>query len=79
MKLNLKFKRYQLMQEHSSMVRSGKFIAASRILRFLNSGFIRLAFDDVSWECEQALERCGFHISINPRTGMASCTVHWKG
>lgn len=78
MNLSMKLKRYELMKEHKTLVKSGKFVVARKILYFLDKGNIRLALDDISWECEQVLERCGFHISINPRTGMANCTVHWN-
>lgn len=78
MKLDLKLKRYKLIEEHRSLVRSGRFLEAKRVLYFLRTGFIRLAFDDVSWGVEQVLDGCGFHISINPRTGMASCSTRWE-
>ena len=78
MKLSLKLKRYKLMEEHRSCVRSGKLQEARRILRFLSTGYIRLGFDDTSWCVEQILESCGFHISINPRSGIASCSVRWS-
>lgn len=77
MKLDLKLKRYKLMEVHRSCVRSGRFLVAKRILYFLRTGYTRLAFDDVSWELEQILEGCGFHISVNPRSGMASCSAKW--
>ncbi len=78
MKLSLKLKRYKLMEEHRSCVRSGRLHEARRILHFLRTGYIRLGFDDISWSVEQVLESCGFHISINPRSGMASCSVSWS-
>ena len=78
MKLSLKLKRYKLMEEHRLCVRSGKLHEARRILHFLRTGYIRLGFDDISWFVEQVLESCGFHISINPRSGMASCSVSWN-
>lgn len=78
MNLTLKLKRYKLMDEHRSYVRSGKLQEARMLLRFLSTGYIRLGFDDVSWKVEQALESCGFHISVNPRSGMASCSVSWN-
>lgn len=78
MKLDLKLKRYKLFEEHRSLVRSGRLLEAKRILYFLRTGFIRLAFDDVSWGVEQVLDDCGFHIIINPRTGIASCSAHWE-
>lgn len=78
MTLTLKLKRYKLMEEHRSCVRSGKLQEARKILRFLSRGYVRLGFDDVSWAFEQILESCGFHISINSRSGMASCSVNWE-
>ncbi len=78
MKLSLKLKRYKLMEEHRSCVRSGRLYEARSILHFLRTGYIRLGFDDISWSVEQVLESCGFHISINPRSGMASCSVSWN-
>ena len=78
MTLSLKLKRYKLMEAHRSCVKSGKLQEARRILHFLSRGYIRLGFDDISWSVEQILESCDFHISINSRTGMASCSVSWK-
>ena len=56
MTLTLKLKRYKLMEEHRSCVRSGKLQEARKILRFLSRGYIRLGFDDTSWAVEQILE-----------------------
>lgn len=78
MKLSLKLKRYKLMEEHRSLVRSGKLLEARRVLHFLSTGYVWLGFDDISWKVEQVLESCGFHISINPRSGIASCSVRWS-
>lgn len=78
MKLSLKLKRYKLIEEHRYLIRSGKLQEARQILRFLSTGYVRLGFDDVSWKVEQVLESCGFHISVNPRSGMASCSVDWS-
>lgn len=76
--LNLKIKRYQLLQKHQELVKLGKFYSARKILDFLNHGSIYLGFDDNSWECESILEKLGFHIIVNSRTGRARCFVNWR-
>lgn len=76
--LKLKIKKYQLLQKHQELVKLGKFYTARKLLDFLSYGSIYLGFDDISWECESILEKLGFHIIVNSRTGRAQCLVNWR-
>ena len=67
--------RRRLIAKHIELVSNGKYEVASKILDFLNYGYVHLGLDDTSWECESIFENLRMYIYINSRTGGATCSL----
>lgn len=65
--LNEKMLRYKVMEFHRQLTRNGQYIAAKRVLGFLQKEKIALGLDDVDWFLEKSFEKLGCKISYTGR------------
>lgn len=63
--MKLKLMRYELLKEHTELVRGGELEVARRILRFLMMKKISLFLSDADNETEIILVRIGFKINYS--------------
>ena len=59
--------RYKVMEFHRQLTRNGQYIAAKRVLGFLQKERIELGMDDVDWFLETSLEKLGCKIFYTRR------------
>lgn len=65
--LELKIRRYKVMEAHIELVRKGAYREARLVLRLLREGKVILWLDDVSWNVESLLEGLGCRIWYDRR------------
>lgn len=58
-----KMLKYRVMEFHKELVKSGQYIAARRVLQFLNRGHVALDLGDIDFFLERELEKLGCRIA----------------
>ena len=58
-----KMLKYRVMEFHKELVKSGQYIAARRVLKFLNRGHVALGLGDIDFFLERELEKLGCRIA----------------
>ena len=59
--------KYRVIEFHKQLVKSGQYIAAKKVLRFLNKGEIILGMSDIDWMLEKKLDELGCESAVSRR------------
>lgn len=71
-----KMLRFRVMELHKELVKSGQYMAARKVLRFLSEGQMCLSLGDVDFYLETQMEKLGCRIAYIGRR--YTCHVYLK-